>query len=370
MKLIKIIHFVCALGLTIIIAAACANRGGGAPAQTQNPARANQDRPTPTPDFSDDNSTPRESPFEFCETDGGVEITRYHGKAARLLIPDSLEGARVVGIGDGAFADMGLAEVRIPAGVIRIGAKAFYNNPGLTEIVLPENLEYIGDEAFGFTRLAAIVIPSGVTSNYSGVFIGTNLTSVSYKNVSYASAREYHEAINKMEGDAESAEPIMDGPAQVGGAVPAEKPGSGDSGGDEKIESGGSNESGAGTSVVAENPVHDFEYRITEDGIRITGYNGASVTVRIPEKIEGIPVTSIGSYAFYGTGITSVIIPDGVFEIRDGAFMDNVELTRAELGSGLIYIGNGAFMGVGLTSLTIPDGVIEIGDGAFTGYER
>ncbi|NLV59123.1 MAG: hypothetical protein GXY67_10170, partial [Clostridiales bacterium] len=36
--------------------------------------------------------------------DGTVVITRYHGKASSLSVPEALGGHRVTGIGDGAFS--------------------------------------------------------------------------------------------------------------------------------------------------------------------------------------------------------------------------------------------------------------------------
>ena len=42
----------------------------------------------------------------------------------------------------------------------------------------------------------------------------------------------------------------------------------------------------------------DFEYEETEDGLKITKYIGTDATVYIPDNIDGVPVTTIGSYAF------------------------------------------------------------------------
>ena len=64
----------------------------------------------------------------------------------------------------------------------------------------------------------------------------------------------------------------------------------------------------------------------------------------IPDTINGLPVTSIGGWAFsYCTSLTNVTIPDSVTSI-----------------------GNDAFAGcTSLTSVTIPDSVTSIGDWAF-----
>ncbi|MCL2044499.1 MAG: leucine-rich repeat domain-containing protein [Treponema sp.] len=66
----------------------------------------------------------------------------------------------------------------------------------------------------------------------------------------------------------------------------------------------------------------DFEFRLLENGraVEITGYVGSNETVRIPPRIMGVPVTSIGPYAFAGTGLTDVILPDSIISVGEGAF--------------------------------------------------
>ena len=45
--------------------------------------------------------------------------------------------------------------------------------------------------------------------------------------------------------------------------------------------------------------------------------------VVIPSSINGVPVTTIGEYAFEVNDLTSVVIPDGVTTIGEGAFDGN-----------------------------------------------
>lgn len=59
----------------------------------------------------------------------------------------------------------------------------------------------------------------------------------------------------------------------------------------------------------------------SEDGIKITGYNGSDSTVVIPEEIDGLKVMEIAGGAFSG-GIERVVIPRTVKNIQLGAFSD------------------------------------------------
>ncbi|RYG97987.1 MAG: leucine-rich repeat domain-containing protein [Alphaproteobacteria bacterium] len=153
-------------------------------------------------------------------------------------------------------------------------------------------------------------------------------------------------------------------------------------------------------------------------------------SVRLPEGLEDIPggifsgclslsnvaipagVKTIGNWAFYYSGLTSVDlpsrvtsigvgafqlclgittldIPDGVVNIQDQAFEECYGLTSVSigngvakiggrafqscnrlsdlsLGSGVSQIGKSAFASSGLVSLVIPDSVISIGDSGFS----
>ena len=64
----------------------------------------------------------------------------------------------------------------------------------------------------------------------------------------------------------------------------------------------------------------DFEYKKIENGISIIKYTGEETVINIPDKIDGLPVISIGSKAFAENHhITSVTIPDSVANIKKNA---------------------------------------------------
>src|SRR5215471_4838031 len=55
-----------------------------------------------------------------------------------------------------------------------------------------------------------------------------------------------------------------------------------------------------------------FSYTVTDQMVTITGYSGTTDVVAIPSTINGLPVISIGDYAFFHSRITGVTIPDSV----------------------------------------------------------
>ena len=78
----------------------------------------------------------------------------------------------------------------------------------------------------------------------------------------------------------------------------------------------------------------------------------------------GTSATSIGSYAFSYTQLTSVTIPDSVTSIGSYAFYTNL-LTSVTIPNSVTSIGNYAFNGNQITSVTIPNSVTTIGNGTF-----
>jgi hypothetical protein len=78
-----------------------------------------------------------------------------------------------------------------------------------------------------------------------------------------------------------------------------------------------------------------FSYSTNNGTITINGYTGSGGALTIPVRINGLPVTSIGTSAFIDlTSLTSVTMPDSVTSIGESAFAYCVELT------GVYFTGN------------------------------
>jgi hypothetical protein len=109
-----------------------------------------------------------------------------------------------------------------------------------------------------------------------------------------------------------------------------------------------------------------FEYEIVGSTVSVTGCveYPCPTELEIPATFGAYAVTSVGNYAFFLDGLTSVRIPDSVTTIGDGAFYGN-DLTSVTIGNSVTIIGEAAFAGNDLTTVTIPDSVTTISEDAF-----
>lgn len=110
-----------------------------------------------------------------------------------------------------------------------------------------------------------------------------------------------------------------------------------------------------------------FTYVTNNGTITITGYTGTATVVSIPDTINSLPVTSIGTNAFYTkSGLTSVMIGTNVISVGNYAFYHCSGLTNVTVPNSVISIGYGAFWYCsGLTNVAIPGNVTNIGARAF-----
>ena len=103
--------------------------------------------------------------------------------------------------------------------------------------------------------------------------------------------------------------------------------------------------------------------------ITIDGYTGAGGgALVIPDVIDGLPVSSIGTNAFAGSSLTNVTIPSSITSIEGDAF-SGCALVSISFPSSVTNIGDDAFQGCGnLTNIIFPNsGAIRIGNWSFIG---
>ena len=118
---------------------------------------------------------------------------------------------------------------------------------------------------------------------------------------------------------------------------------------------------------------HDAQlvFAPTEGGVSVVGYSNEYPeyidTISIPRYYEGVPVVSIGDYAFAKLpSLNSVYISDTIRSIGEGAFEKNHHLHELYLGEGVTHIGERAFADCSVLSrFTLPASVEYIGREAF-----
>lgn len=116
--------------------------------------------------------------------------------------------------------------------------------------------------------------------------------------------------------------------------------------------------------TVDENKDGTFDY------VEITDCDASAVSVEIPSEIDGLPVTTIGDYAFCACHLTEITISNSVTTIGKGVFRNCDFLTEITIPDSVTTIGDKAFENCQvLTKVTIPDSVTTIGDYAFYSCE-
>ena len=271
--------------------------------------------------------------FTYTVSAGSATVTGCDGTCPwNVVIPATLGGSSVVGIGDYAFYSNLLASVTIPNSVTSIGYRALSVNR-LASVTIPNSVTSIGEQAFYFNQLTSVTIPNSVTSIGNSAFGSNSLTSVTFDGNAPAAGSD---VFYGNYGLAAVTRPW--------GAT------------------GWSSTWGGKAVVIASG----FTYEITDGAATATGYFGTAPTaLSIPATLGGFAVTSIGDRALDSESLTSVTIPNSVTSIGNGAFSSNY-LTSVTIPNSITTISDSAFSWNQLTSVTIPSSVTSIGQASFS----
>lgn len=240
--------------------------------------------------------------------DGSAIITGYTGSERELRLPDSLDGHKVVTIGDNAFADnTALTKVSLNSSLEMLGSFAFYGCTSLTDVSFGNSLWHIGVAAFEDTPWLSsrteefVIVGEGILLKYSGnahkVKIPDNV-----KHISYAFSMN--------------------------------------------------------DSVI---------YVEMGDNVLTVGDSAFSFCPKLREVKLGNNVLSIGNAAFENCELLArVNIPDSVLKIGDGAFNFCIFLNDIHIGSSVAEIGASAFNDCQrMKVVNLPASVKKIGGSAF-----
>ncbi len=331
--------------------------------------------------------------------DGCAELVGYQGLWTRIRMPDTLGGAPVTAIGENAFDDPSgdyhifgrkkLESIRLPAGLKRIGAKAFSGSWQVKQITIPNSVSFIGDGAFSGSAIRDLTLPMSLMTVGEDPFKGV-----------YVHVPEGHPVFHVREGallnhingtlvhidpnclDNRTEYAVPEGTLRIGGGVFASQ---------YKLERvilpEGLREIGPRAFKSCDNLtgiiLPDSVEMIGEEAFR--SCNGLT-EIRLPARVTAVPkqafwycnhletvilpdgLTAIGEEAFSNCeALTEISLPDSVTSIGREAFRSCDNLRQIVLPSGLKEIGENAFAYTGIRELTVPSGVREIKKRVFGG---
>ena len=324
-------------------------------------------------EFDEDDSTHKDDSlptYEYILNEAGdAVITAYHGNSATLDIPAELDGHRVTEIGDEAFwYNPTLEKVTIPNTVTRIGTDVFSSCANLESISIPDSVTTIGSSfvcdcpslreliipesvleldtkymCTGCTSLTTVVLPSSVTMigdnafnhclSLTGLELPENVTCI------WDYAFRQCRSLEKVFISAKITEMI------------------------------GNPFCGCERLQINVDPGNTVFEMI--DGFLVNSVNHTLINAPLVQNKAActIPqgILSIGDEAFsYWNLLECIDIPDSVQSIEGSAFFGCESLRSVRLSDHLNKIGWQAFGGCSaLDEITIPNSVLEIEDDAF-----
>ena len=262
-----------------------------------------------------------------------IERTAEIGKAGAKLYIDGQAVTNVVipegtqHIGDYAFANFGgIVSATMPETVTSVGAGAFWNSP-ITTITLSDRITAIGKEAFeGCTNLTAIVLPEDLkTIGENAFFSCTGLAQVVFSegleeigNYAFYSCT----ALQSLE--------LPEGLTRIG------------------------DRAFWGCSSL--------ETAAFPDTLKTIGQYAFEGCSKISELCFPSGLETIGDYGFCGlTGLTRIVFEGGNYTIGSAAFFGCSSLSEVKLGEGLTKLSWNSFRDcTSLTEVTLPATLTEI----------
>ncbi len=334
---------------------------------------------------------------ENNERKDGWRVTECNEKATgKVVIPSTYKGQSVISLGSEFLQNCSdITDITVPATVLEIDSKAFYEIDSLINVVIAENssLEYIGGNAFeNCTKLQSIVIPKSVKkisyktfkgcSSLNSVIFGEGSKLEAVDSYAFAQCRSL-KTVSLPAGVSIIESYAFNGCSDLSSVI-------------------FSNESNLETidSHSFQNCVKLKEITIPES-VKKIGYNAFKGCSTLMKVNGGGAIENIYSNSFSGTGVyndetkwdngilyvahcliraknpaESVKIRPDTTAIANSAFgycgkLNSVDFSESKA---LKIIGNSAFSSCyGLTEISVSEGVTAIGDYAFSscsGIER
>ena len=247
----------------------------------------------------------------------------------------------ITSIGSSAFyACSKLKHVKLSETLTSIGPSAFSSCDSLSSIILPNTLTSIGNRAFSYCqRLTSITIPRSVTSIGTGLFMNSNITSITIDkgNPVYDSRNDCNAIIETKTNK------LIIGCATT--TIPNDVTSIGEM-------------AFLGCPKINTIAIPESVTKIEDDAFSCSDIT----SLTLPQTIK-----HIGASAFQRCSkLESITIPMRVKIIKERTFQECAELTNITISDSITSIEGSAFEGcTALTSIEISNSVTSIGERAF-----
>ncbi len=309
-----------------------------------------------------------------------------------ITLPKSL-----VSVGSHMFYESGLESINFEEEILLTNiSKHMFSSSKITDIVIPNSVNYIDDSAFrDCTSLTNVVLSNADNLQiHANAFYNSSLTTINIpSNVTYIgeyalvglkNLKAYNVSNDNLYyKDIDGVLFSKDGKKLI--AYPANKEGSYIINKDVETIGFGAFENSSLSNVAFEDNINllTIGYRAFYDSKKLKEITIPSSVVSIDyyafancESLESVSfekdnkLTGIYEGAFYNCSkLSNIIIPDSIVEISDFAFYGCKSLTKLPISenNNLRGIYQYAFAYTGITTLVVPDSVIDIDNYAFAG---
>ncbi len=298
--------------------------------------------------------------------DGTIKITKYNGSASNLNIPSTIDGKQVSYIGSDSFRENKyLNSVTIPDSVKVIQPRAFAECSNLSTLKFGKNVEKIYDYVFYQTNITEITLPEKL--NYiSGIaFLGNCVIkniNVDANNTNFSSnngivfSKDKKKIVLYPQGKTENAytipstvEEICDSAFSYAQVESITIPRSVKKFGNYVFSSTNI------TSITIPSTVTEMGYGPVADCQKLISANIQSTVKVLPyDMFNGCAslknvtlndnIEEIYNRAFYGCkSLSNITLPKNLKKIDAGSFYDCSNLNNIKIPSGVRYISNSAF---------------------------
>lgn len=106
--------------------------------------------------------------------------------------------------------------------------------------------------------------------------------------------------------------------------------------------------------------IDEYKYRVAEEGLVLEEYNGEDFDVVVEEEFGGMKVVSVGKAFAHNSRLRSIVLPDSLTVIDDGAFINTTSLRELVVPDNVKEICQTAFSGSSIERLVVGEGTRKI----------